>query len=56
MIGNSVKSDVMPVLELGGYAIHVPYHTTWAYEKVDIKIDDTKFLEAETIEHVIDFL
>lgn len=56
MIGNSVKSDVMPVLELGGYAIHVPYHTTWAYEKVDIKIDNPKFFEAETIEHVIDFI
>ncbi len=56
MIGNSIKSDVMPVLELGGYAIHVPYHTTWAYEKVDIKIEDPKFFEAETIEHVIDFL
>lgn len=56
MIGNSVKSDVVPVLELGGFAIHVPYHTTWAYEKVDIKIDDPKFFEAETIEHIIDFL
>ena len=56
MIGNSVKSDVIPVLELGGFAIHVPYHTTWAYEKVDIKIDDPKFFEAETIEHIIDFL
>jgi len=56
MVGNSVKSDIMPVLELGGYAIHVPYHTTWAYEKVDIHIDDPKFFEAETIEHVIDFL
>ena len=29
MIGNSLKSDVLPVLNLGGYAIHVPYHTTW---------------------------
>ena len=56
MIGNSVKSDIVPVLELGGYAIHVPYHTTWAYEKVDIKIDNPKFFEAETIEHVIDFI
>ncbi len=56
MIGNSVKSDVIPVLKLGGHAIHVPYHTTWAYEKVDIKIDNPKFFEAETIEHVVDFL
>lgn len=35
MIGNSVKSDVLPVLELGGKAIHVPFQTTWAHEKVN---------------------
>ncbi|MBN2280158.1 MAG: HAD family hydrolase [Candidatus Marinimicrobia bacterium] len=35
MIGNSVKSDVLPVLELGGHAIHVPFHTTWAHEQVN---------------------
>ena len=33
MIGNSVKSDIIPVLELGGFAIHVPYHTTWPMKK-----------------------
>lgn len=56
MIGNSIKSDVMPVLKLGGYAIHVPYHTTWAYEKVDININDPKFYEAEFIKDVLKFL
>lgn len=35
MVGNSLKSDVLPVLELGGHAAHVPYHTTWAHEKID---------------------
>lgn len=34
MVGNSVKSDVLPVLEIGGYAVHVPFHTTWAHEEV----------------------
>jgi len=56
MIGNSIKSDVIPVLELGGYAVHVPYHTTWAYEKVDINIDNPKFFEAEHINEIINFL
>lgn len=56
MIGNSIKSDVIPVLKLGGHAIHVPYHTTWAYEKVDIKIDNPKFYEAAFINDVVDFL
>lgn len=35
MVGNSLKSDVLPILELGGRAVHVPFHTTWAHEEVD---------------------
>lgn len=35
MVGNSVRSDVLPVLRLGGRAVHVPYHTTWAHEVVE---------------------
>jgi len=34
MVGNSVPSDVLPVLALGGRAVHVPHHTTWALETV----------------------
>jgi putative hydrolase of the HAD superfamily len=34
MIGNSLKSDVIPVLEIGSDAIHIPYHTTWEHEHV----------------------
>src|SRR5258708_3046232 len=32
MVGNSVKSDIVPVLELGGAGVHVPYHITWPHE------------------------
>ena len=35
MIGNSVRSDVLPVLAIGGHAVHVPYHITWEHERVD---------------------
>ncbi len=34
MIGNSLKSDVLPLLNIGASAIHVPFHTTWQHEKV----------------------
>ena len=34
MIGNSLKSDVLPVARLGYRAIHVPYHATWIHEQV----------------------
>ncbi len=40
MVGNSVKSDVLPVLGLGGHAVHVPYHLTWAMEVADAPAPD----------------
>lgn len=35
MVGNSLKSDIAPVLGLGGLAAHVPYHVTWQHEQLD---------------------
>ncbi|WP_405606037.1 HAD family hydrolase [Polaribacter sp. Asnod1-A03] len=35
MIGNSLKSDILPLIEIGASAIHVPFHTTWAHEEVN---------------------
>ena len=34
MIGNSLKSDILPLVKIGASAIHVPFHTTWAHEEV----------------------
>lgn len=34
MVGNSLKSDVLPIIELGGHGVHVPYHVTWNHEMV----------------------
>jgi putative hydrolase of the HAD superfamily len=34
MIGNSLKSDVLPLVNIGALAIHIPFHTTWAHEEV----------------------
>jgi len=39
MVGNSVKSDILPVLALGGRAVHIPYHLTWAHEVVDSPVE-----------------
>lgn len=35
MVGNSLRSDVLPVLEAGGRAVHIPYESTWAHEYLD---------------------
>lgn len=40
MIGNSVRSDVLPVMAIGGHAVHVPYHITWELERVDHHDED----------------
>jgi putative hydrolase of the HAD superfamily len=32
MVGNSLRSDIEPVLRLGGWGVHLPYHVTWAHE------------------------
>ena len=32
MVGNSLRSDIVPVLDLGGWGVHVPYHRTWQHE------------------------
>jgi len=56
MIGNSIKSDILPVLNIGGYAIHVPYHTTWAHEHVSHEIDHNYFRKIRSIEDVLTFL
>ncbi|THF49482.1 HAD family hydrolase [Flavobacterium supellecticarium] len=53
MIGNSLKSDVLPVLEIGGHAVHVPFHTTWAHERIDHKVEHPNF---RTIEKLTDIL
>jgi putative hydrolase of the HAD superfamily len=37
MVGNSVRSDIAPVLELGGAGVHVPYHVTWALEHAEVE-------------------
>ena len=34
MVGNSLPSDVLPVVEIGGQAVHIPYHVTWQHETV----------------------
>jgi putative hydrolase of the HAD superfamily len=37
MVGNSPRSDILPVIEIGGTAVHIPAATTWAHEDVTFK-------------------
>lgn len=53
MIGNSLKSDVLPVLGIGGHAIHIPFHTTWAHERIDHMVEHENFRDFEKITDVL---
>lgn len=55
MIGNSLRSDVLPPLNLGCYAIHVPYHTTWEHEKVDKLPESDRFIQVNGLKDVLGF-
>lgn len=56
MIGNSLKSDVLPVLNCGGWAIHVPFHTTWEHERIDHEIVHNKFKSCKKISDILPLL
>lgn len=54
MVGNSVRSDVLPVLGIGGHAAQVPYEITWAHEDVDA--DGAEFPVLGSLTEVVDWL
>ena len=58
MVGNSLRSDIFPVLELGGYAVHIPYSVTWEYEKVEQNPyqNHERFFELESIRKLPELL
>jgi len=54
MIGNSLKSDVLPLVNIKAQAIHVPYHTTWEHEKVNE--EDTNGKVYKTVKSISEIL
>jgi putative hydrolase of the HAD superfamily len=57
MVGNSLKSDILPVVELGGHAVYIPYHVTWAHEVATVAHDSPRgYAELEHIGLLPEFL
>ena len=48
MIGNSLKSDILPLVNIKAHAIHVPFHTTWAHEQVSVEETNGKAYKTVT--------
>jgi len=50
MVGNSLKSDILPVLALGGSGVHIPYRITWEHEQADAPVEATgRFFQAASL-------
>lgn len=56
MIGNSLRSDVLPVLETGGWAVHVPAALTWSHEHADPPLHRDRFFEAASLPEAADLI
>lgn len=56
MLGNSIKSDILPVLEMGGYAAHIHFHITWAHEQHEHQLKHERFVELDDISGVLKYL
>lgn len=56
MVGNSLKSDVLPALEAGAWGVHVPRHTTWALEHADAPEGAERFVALERIDALPDLV
>ncbi len=52
MVGNSYKSDIKPVLEIGGYAVYVPSEIIWAHE-VEEERDHPNLVKLESLERIV---
>ena len=55
MVGNSVKSDIAPVVSIGGTAIHTPHEIVWVHEMMDLPQSD-RVIEVNNIREIVDFL
>lgn len=57
MVGNSLRSDIIPVLKIGGYAVHIPNDQTWFHENADQEeIGDHEYIELERIGQLPEYL
>ncbi|MDF0717504.1 HAD hydrolase-like protein [Muricauda sp. 334s03] len=56
MIGNSLKSDVLPILNIGAKAVHVPFHTTWVHEMVSEDEMVNNHLKLNSLKDILKYL
>ncbi|MCE9647453.1 MAG: HAD family hydrolase [Chloroflexi bacterium] len=57
MVGNSIRSDILPILELGGSAVYIPYETTWLHEAAEVPSNEQSgFYQLENMGQLTELL
>ena len=55
MVGNSLRSDILPIIEIGASAVHIPFHTTWEHEMV-VDPPHEKYLTLNKISELLNYI
>ena len=55
MVGNSFKSDIQPIVEIGGYGVHIPFKTIWKHEVVE-EFDHPRTIRLSSMESLPEIL
>ena len=56
MVGNSLRSDVLPAIEAGSWGVHIPHHVTWAVEQAEPPEDAVRFRKIQNLEQLVDVI
>ena len=56
MVGNSLRSDVLPLINIGAQAVHVPFHTTWQHEEVSSENIKGNYLTISSLSGLLKYL
>jgi len=54
MAGNSIKSDVLPMIHAGGFGCYVPFEITWDHEHEDVPKETPRYFEVKDLRGVVD--
>lgn len=53
MVGNSIKSDILPMLEIGGWGCHVPFQLNWDYENAPLPVDHPRLVQITSLHDLL---
>jgi putative hydrolase of the HAD superfamily len=56
MAGNSMRSDVLPMIEAGGFGIYVPFEILWDHEHENVSVETPRYFEVKDISGVVDII